>query len=207
MTRIRPLAAFALALVLAPCAGAYAQSLDGIKVGEAIKTALLDHPPPSLTGKIGTFDGYRWNLPTGNELSVTADPDSGRIVYVEIDWGGGTAPDKSDVPGLVFGKSTLGAIHRKYGSSGFNFKAHAMKMIGPNIISVTGYELAHLPKTVLMLVTGLPVKDVPEVGGKPAIDPDKGTLQALILADIDYLSSIWGQERVADPKSHPVEWK
>lgn len=111
------------------------------------------------------------------------------------------------MPGLVFGTSTLAAIRKKFGSNGFSFKAHAMKLLGPDIVSVNGYELARQPKTVLMLVTSQPVKDIPEVDGKPAIDTGRGTLQAVILADIDYLSHLWGQERVADPKSRPVEWK
>ncbi len=207
MTLVRALLAV-LGLAVALDAGAaHAQSLDGFKVGEAIKAALLTHEAPSATGKIGTFDGYRWNRASGNDTSVTADPDSDRIVFIETDWGGGTAPTKTDVPGLAFGKSTLAAIRKKFGSNGFSFKAHAMKLMETDIVSVNGYELARQPKTVLMVVTSLPVKDVPEVDGKPAIDTGKGTLQAVILADIDYLSSIWGQERLADPKSHPVEWK
>jgi hypothetical protein len=196
------------ALALAAMAGAaHAQSLDGFSVGTALKGALLAHEAPADTGKIGTFDGYRWNKASGNTTSVTADPESDKIVFVEVDWAGGAAPAESGVPGLAFGKSSLAAIRKKFGSSGFSFKAHSMKLIGTDIISVNGYELASQAKTALMVVTALPVKDVPEVDGKPSVDTGKGTLQAVILADIDYLASIWGQERVADPKSHPVAWK
>jgi len=203
----RHLLLLALSLTLALAHTAHAQSLDGFKLGDEITAALLIHEPPSATGKIGTFDGYRWNKPSGNTISVTADPDSDKIVFIETDWGGGAAPTKTDLPGLAYGKTTLAAIRKKFGSNGFSFKAHAMKLIGDAVISVNGYEIAGQEKTVLMLVTALPVKDVPEVNGKPAIDPAKGTLQAVILADIDYLGSIWGSERVADPQSHPVEWK
>jgi hypothetical protein len=206
----RPLIAIAAVLIVATSARAQSSTgpaIDGFAVGAEIKGALLTHAAPAASGKLGAFDGYRWARADGTTTSVTASPDSGKIVFVESDWNGDPAAAKTDFPGLTFGATTLAAIRATFGSKGFSFKKHALHMDARDIISVNAYHLVGAKSTVLVLVTTQPVADVPEVGGKPQIDPGKGTLQAVTLADIDYLDGLWGKEKVSDPQEKPVAVK
>jgi hypothetical protein len=206
--RARSTLGIGLLLVCLSAAGtAHAQSIDGFTVGGDIKAALKSHAAPSATGKLGGYDAYRWVDEQGSVVSVTAAPKTGRIVFVESDWNGDPAQAKSPVPGLLFGTTTLADIRARFGSNGFVFKKYALHMDARDIISVNGFELAGEKKAVLVLVTTQPVASVPEVDGKPQIDPGKGVLQAAILADLAYLESLWGKDRVADPKDKPVAWK
>ena len=186
---------------------AHAQSVDGFAIGQDIQAALAKHDAPAAQGALNGYDVYRWTLPSGNATAVTAAPKTGKIVFVEFDWGGDAQTSAADVPGLVFGASTLAEIRAKFGSNGFVFKQHALHMDEHDIIGVNCYALAARKDQVLALVTTQPVANVPEVDGKPKIDMGQGTLQAVILADLTYLESIWGKERADDAKDHPVEWK
>ncbi|HEY1719855.1 MAG TPA: hypothetical protein VGG27_01320 [Magnetospirillaceae bacterium] len=198
--------ALALALTLAATA-ARAQSIDGFGVGQDVQAAIAKHDPPTESGKLKDNDVYRWAIAGGTTASVTAAPKTGKIIFIESDWGGDANYAATDVPGLTFGATTLADIRTKFGSNGFIFKQHALHMDAHDIISVNCYALAADKKVALAVVTTQAVADLPEVDGKPQIDTGRGVLQAVILADLAYLQTIWGKDRVADDKAHPIDWK
>ncbi len=184
---------------------AHAQSIDGFQIGADVKGAMLTHTAPAAAGKLGDFDAYRWQLDNGNVTSVTAAQDSGTIVFIESDWGGEGAKPATDLPGVNFGATSLADIRKKFGSNGFSFKAHSVKALGDELVSVNCFELAVDKNKVLAFASAMPIAQL-ESADKPP-PTDKLKVQAVILADMTYLQSIWGADRVADPKYRPVQWK
>ena len=197
-----------MAAALSLAAGAAgAQALAGFSVGDDLAAAKKAHAPPAAESTLGAYAVAKWSLPHGAEVSVTAAPQSGRIVYVESDWGGDAAGAASEVPGLTFGVTALNDIRRKFQSNGFGFKSNVVRVIGPDVVSFNAYQIKGRGDLVAVFVTRLPISSIPMVDGKPAPQLGKGRLDAVILADLAYLQEIWGQDRLFDPTYQPVEWK
>ena len=190
----------------------WAQSIDGIKVGDKSSDAVRDHSPfssspPPRTGPPDAFLTLRWTQPGGNSISFTTSPEDGRIVFIESDWSGNSANAATDVPGLSFGSSKLADIREKFGSNGFGYKTNAMRSSGQELVSINCYQFTANQNLILALVTTLSIADVPTVSGKPKPDTGQGKLVAVMLADQTYLQGIWGSDRIFDPKYQPIEWK
>src|SRR5262245_19225212 len=116
------IASFAALLIFGlnlPSGHSAAQSIEGFKVGDDMRTAAKTHPRPSVVGPQGSYAAFRWNEAGRNTVSVTASPDTGKIVFIESDWGGDATFAASALLGLTFGTSTLGDIGDKFGSNGF----------------------------------------------------------------------------------------
>lgn len=175
-------------------------------MGEDFRAAARTHPKPSAQGALGSFAVVKWTLSHGNEVSVTASPDTGKIVFVESDWGDSAADAATEIPGLTFGKTNLSDIRGKFQSNGFGFKDNAVKLIGPDVVSFNCYEIKGSDNVVVVFVTVLPVASIPTVSGSPSPDVGRGRLVSVILAKLDYLKSIWGEDRLFDPTYQPVDW-
>lgn len=186
---------------------AHAQSIFGFKVGADFRVVAKTHPKPFITEPVGSYVATKWNLPGGNALSVTSSPESGRIVYMESDWGGDPTSAATDVPGMIFGVTTLADIRKKFGSNGFAFKANFGQVTSDNLVSFNCYQIDGNPDLIAVFVTTLPIKDIPVVAGEPKPDLGQGHLDAVILASLAYLKEIWGEDRVFDATYHPVAWK
>ncbi|NEX93806.1 hypothetical protein [Caulobacter sp. 17J65-9] len=201
-----------LALIL--CLGAtvftgkaHAQSIFGFKVGEDFKVAAKAHPRPSDMEAQGAFAVVKWDLSSGNSVSVTASPQTGRIVFIESDWGGDPTSAVTEAPGLKFGATTLADIRQKFQSNGFGFRSNAVQVIGEDLVSINCYQIDGDPDLIAVFVTTLPIKDVPTVAGKPKPDTGRGHLDAVMLASLAYLKETWGEDRIFDAAHHPVAWK
>jgi 3',5'-cyclic AMP phosphodiesterase CpdA len=96
-------------------------SLSGIHIGENIVAVSRIGFAPSAKNQIGPETMIKWRFPLRNELSVTAATDTGRIVYIEHDWGGDSRGSLTDFPNFQFGTTTLAEIREKFGSNGFTF--------------------------------------------------------------------------------------
>jgi hypothetical protein len=184
-----------------------AQSIFGFKVGEDLRMAIKTHQRPSTMGAQGSFAVVKWNLSSGNAVSVTASPESGSIVFIESDWGGDTKSAATDVPGINFGTTKLADIRARFKSNGFGFKSNVSQIIGGKLISLNCYQIDGSPDLTVVFVTTLPIKNVPTVAGEPQPDTGKGHLDAVILASLAYLKGIWGQNTIFDTAYHPVTWK
>ena len=201
----KELFAVAIAVGLILGAGrADAQSIFGFKVGEDFRTEAKSHPQPSDVGEASSYAVVRWNLAGGNQVSVTSSPVTGKVVFVESDWGENSANAATDIPGLSFGSTTLGDIRRKFGSNGFGFRSNVVTVIDKNIVSFNCYQVGGGGDLVAVFVTTLPMSGVPVVNGEPQPKLGEGHLDSVILASLAYLKEIWGEDRISDPGYHPI---
>ncbi len=197
------IAAMALSLVFAGGA-ARAQSMFGFKIGQDLRTGADTHPEPTDVGKERAYVVARWALKAGNSVSVTAAPGTGKIVFIESDWGGDAATAATDVPGVTFGSTTLADIRKRFGSNGFGFTSNVVSVIGENVVSFNCYRVAGDGDQVLVVVTTLPRNSIPIVDGQPAPKLGEGHLDAVILASLAYLKELWGAETISDRDEHPI---
>ena len=213
MTKLFTLA-FTLTLL---CSIASAQSLSGIRVGDS-PTVLekLNLQALAREGR-GPIKTVKYRRANGNELSVTFNTSANRISYIEADWNPSLKPEgaASDIPAFKFGVTTLEDIRRVNGSNGFSWRSRAMMDTDTEIISFNAYEIEGKPNQVAVFVTSL---SIPAILSKHTADKDKPNrsemakmakffkLQAIILADKDYLDVIWGEEKFYDKDSKPISW-
>jgi hypothetical protein len=191
---------------------ACAQSLSDLKVGgniaDAVETMGM---APATKNQSGPFMMEKWSLPDANELSVTAIRATGRIVYIESDWGGKQAGTVSDFSGMVFGKTTFMDIRDLFGSSGFTFKKHfAMKVGDGSVAFFNCYQVNPDHSVVACFVTTITARQVKllEAGQTPSsLVASLSVLDPIILADEHYLTQIWGGDIEETPHYRPVEWR
>jgi hypothetical protein len=189
--------------------GARSQSLSGVRIGEDIGVTSRLGAAPSAQKHIGPFTLSKWILEDGNELSITSSTASGKIVYIETDWGGKQIGTASDFSLFYYGKTTLAEIRSQFGNNGFSFNGGAPQS-GPNnsIINMNSYEIANTDGVIVTFVTKLDAKDVKELAKRgPEFSSHLSRLVTIILGDAKYLRTIWGATLVFDPDYERIVWK
>jgi len=93
-------------------------SLSGIRIGENIAAISRIGIAPSAKNQIGPETLIKWRFPLGNELSVTSLTDTGKIVYIEYDWGGDSRGSLTGFRNFQFGTTTLAEIREELRSNG-----------------------------------------------------------------------------------------
>jgi hypothetical protein len=198
---------FVLALALAvPFTFAQAQSLSGIKVGDAPGVLEKLNLKPLAREERGAMKSVKFMLPNGNELSVTYNSRENRIIYIENDWSSKPAGTATDIPTFKFGITTLEDIRRVNGSNGFNWKSTVMQRIEDRMITFNAYKIKSKPNQVAVFVTALSIPEFKNNGSDPSEMAKFFKLDALILAEEDYLDEIWGEEKLYDKDSKPINW-
>ncbi len=186
------------ALLVAP-AVSQAQTLSNVRIGDK-SSALARLGKPTLTDTYKTFVVHKWCFENGNELSVTTDAD-GKIVYLELDWGGRPAGRETDLRWLFFGETTLSDLRKGFGSNGFAFKERGGVIEAPDgegISMMNSYEVGTKVVTFITKVSATVAPDSPIA--------DHATLDAISIADPNFARTEWG-ERVYDPEYRKIEWK
>jgi hypothetical protein len=185
---------------------ANAQSLSGLHIGDNVSAVSELGMPPTEKNQMGPFVVQKWTFPDGNDLSVTADRKTGKIVYLESDWGGRQAGSISDFTGLKFGNTSLRDIRAKFGNNGFAFKSNAF-MAGPDSAAMFNcYQLSGNAKLVAAFVTVIKASQFQAIKAKRTSIDQAAKFGALILGDLDYLEAIWGKEKTFDPSYGPIDW-
>ncbi len=192
---MRRLGFLALALGLA-ATSASAQSLAGLRIGDPV-AATARFGPPSDTGRERQFDVRKWTFPNGNDLSVTSDA-TGRIVYVETDWGGRAEGVASGVPGLRFGGTTLSELRQRFGSNGVAYQGRSPVIrVDDGIALLNSWDAGASVVTLITKVRN-PTSPNIDVGATARLD-------AISLSDPAYLTGLYG-ERVLSPGYRAVAW-
>jgi hypothetical protein len=186
---------FACALVFAAARG-HSQSLSGIEIGDPFTVTQRIGFPPSRTERAGPFTVAKWKLADGNSLSVTARSETGKIVYIETDWGESTT--YTDFPDFYFGKTTLSEIKNKLGTDNFAWNGGPMAdgsidMLNSYRVSGTNVIVTFATKISKLVMAKVRAKKIQTTASN--ID-NLFLLNGLILGDPDYLSSIWGNEHL-----------
>jgi hypothetical protein len=210
MQRLELKASAAIAIAASVLFGisAQAQSLSGIKVGEAISSVSKINAKPLPSKSVASHEEQRWKLPDGNRLSVAADPETKRIVYAEKKWSGGATGRPADFPGFLYGETTLADIRAHAQNSGFAFKERLIEVRPDGLALFNAYEVEGAPGLVVTFVTKLSKKDEGHLRtGKPNVDINHAArLDAIILADAEYLSTIWGDAKLQGKAYKPIRW-
>jgi hypothetical protein len=188
---------------------AQAQSLSGIKVGEEVSSVPKLAARPLLSRGADAHEARRWKLPDGNRLSVAANPETKRIVYAEKTWGGGAHGKSADFPGFVYGQTTLADIRAHAQNNGFAFKEHLIDMRPDGLALFNAYEVEGAPGVVVTFVTKLSRQDDERLRtGKATVDINRAArLDAIILADAEYLDTIWGNAKLRGKAYKPIRWE
>ena len=199
--------AFALALALAvPVTAATAQSLSGIKVGDAPSVLEKIKLEPLSREERGAIKMVKYGLANGDELSVTYNSRENRIIYIEDDWSLKPEGAATDIPAFKFGVTTLADIRQINGSNGFSWKSTAMNRTEDQLVTFNAYEIKGKPHQIAVFVTSLSIPEVKSKMSDPTQVAKFFKLQAIILAEEDYLDEIWGEERVYDKDNKPISW-
>jgi len=200
-------AVFVLALI---SQNMFAQEISGIRVGD----------PPSVLQKLGlkpiaTDDqaskkAVKYKLANGNELSVTYDGRANKIVYIESDWSEDQKGAESGFPGFKFGVTTLEDIRKTNGSNGFTYQGMGMNRTEDGLVAFNAYQVKDKPDLVVVFVTTLNAVELRKnIGNRDPVEadvPKNLKLDALILADENYLDEIWGKEKIYDKENKPISW-
>lgn len=177
---------------------AVSQSLSGLRIGDALTNVSqkIGFRPP-ITERTGPYTISKWELGDHNSLSVTANTNTGRIVYIETDWGGDTS--YTDFPMIYFGKTTLDDVKRMFG--GDNFGWNGGPMPDGSIAMQNSYRIE--PGDVIITFTTTSRAAAPHLTKekikKCITSSCWGKLFALAsisLGDQEYLSTIWGNEHL-----------
>jgi len=190
------------------CAPAQAQSLSGASIGGNIEAAAKEiGSKPIARETSGPFEMRKWKLADGNDLSLTAERKTGKIVYAETNWNGGVSGRTSDFPGFTYGKTTLGEIRNQFGSNGFAYQQRMFLDTPDGIVMFTSWEVED-SGVIATFVTKMSKKDSQAFKRSKNFDIDKAAkLDTIIIANADYLDSIWGEEKHKSPDLKPIRWE
>jgi 3',5'-cyclic AMP phosphodiesterase CpdA len=190
-----------------PRAITHSPSLSGIRIGENIAAASrIIGFEPVARNQMGPQTIMKWRFPVDNELSVTAITDTGRIVFIECDWGGDSRLSLTDFPGLQFGITTLAEIREKFGSNGFTFDKNPMAAHPDGVVLSNNFQIIGT-NTICIFITKILHTAFQKLKNDELMAiANHARLVAIILADGTYLDSTWGK-RTADPAYRPIDWK
>ncbi|HEY4202306.1 MAG TPA: hypothetical protein VGM83_17270 [Devosiaceae bacterium] len=186
-----PLFAIAIWACLTSCTLAF--EISGITVGDPVSKMASIGEDPVAKDVEGPLLIQRFELPGGNQLSVTSDRDSGLIDFIEIDWSGEAAGQLTDIPGVLFGRTTLTELRALTGSNGFVRKQNYGGPDSAELISLNSYEdLDHKGQEITFVTRG------------PMSDAAHGVLDSLIFASSAFLDDYWGSEKLFDTAYRPI---
>ena len=197
-------------LMIASSGTASAQALSEIHIGDAAErlNTLAAHAtgPEQMERtkmEIGRVTMRKWSFADGNDLAATVW--KGRVVYLEVDWGGRPEGATVDFPGLRFGETTLSGLRAKFGNNGFAFKQRAPVIrVSDGVATMNSYEVGDVIVTFVTHVSYDDVKDVKQTDLPAAMDRAK--LVAISLTTAEYAVREWG-DRIYDPNYKKIEWK
>ena len=181
-----------------------AQNLSGIRIGDDASVTERLGGIPIARESSGPFEILKYRFADGNELSITLERGTRKIVYVESDWGGKAAGAYSDYPGFIFGKTTLMDIRKKMGSNGMGFSERPMVSQIPNgVIMLNTYDISGVLVTFITKVSGSDLKLVQQKQKEISI---AAKLDAIIITSNEYAAVAWGKQQ-RDPAYRPGVWK
>lgn len=192
-----------VALATSLCGSVLAQRIAGLQPGDSEITLEKLGSKPVVVDIQGIFKISKFNI-DGNDLSVTVNTTSKKIVYVELDW---IHSPKTGLGGFDFGM-TLEQIRQRNGSNGYSYTTTAMNRAGDQLITFNAYTLTKPKGVVAVFVTVLNIPELQkQLGNKKPSDGVMGKnfkLDAVILAEETYLDELWGREKIYDPKNTPI---
>ncbi len=165
-------------------------TMSGIKVHD--KASILNDLALKLQSseKTPSSQNFCYLEKNGNEFNIVTK--EGQIVYLEQRWSRKKSGKEAPLGGFTFGKTTVADVRKAMKNDGFLFVRHKLEHTETYLRSFLCYELDSPNQEVLVVVGRIPVTE----GAKQDLDESHFMLDALILADIEYLEYIWEEEKV-----------
>ena len=192
---------------------AMAQSLSTIRVGDSASQLETLGVSAISKQKMGPHTAILFELPDGNYLSATYRNSDGKIVFLESDWGEKQSGSFTDFRSFKFGITSLNDIRQELGHNGMSF------VNGPgtnltaegDLVMFNSYEVAGsaVVVTVINKITAKRLIELSKTHGEEKTDSligKEAKLDAVIIADNDYLSGIWGNEVTRDKGYKRIAW-
>jgi hypothetical protein len=213
MTGFSRYAMIVITLALTPLSDIRAQSLSGVGIGSD-KSALNQlGVSPTSSQALGPHTAVKFALPGGNSLSATFLRASGKIVYVETDWGGQGAGAYSDFEGFKFGETTLDDVRTRFGHNGLMFgERPAVTIMDDGTLALlNSYEIAGRSEiaTFVTSISPAEMEALQATNGSTKLAElvgPRAKLTSLILAEREYADTIWGANKTFDAGYAPISW-
>lgn len=141
----------------------------------------------------------KYETDKGNALAVTIQ--NGKIVYLENDWSHKPDGEKPLFSDFTFGKTTLREIRTKFGTNGFVHKNVMGTTTETDIVMLNCFELDSPNNEVIVVVT----KARANLQTAQEHVADSLKLDAITIADKDYLDEIWGKDKSYDPSYKKIK--
>jgi len=141
----------------------------------------------------------KYQTKNGNDFSVTAIDD--KIVYMENDW---LQNPKGEIPlysEFKFGKTSLREIRKTFGTNGFIHVNQSSITTETDLVEFNCFEFDSPNNEVFVAVTKVSLKA--NVTESNVADSLK--LDAVIIADKNYLDKIWGDQKSFDPDYKKIQ--
>ena len=141
----------------------------------------------------------KFRTENGNDFSITVD--KGKVVYMENDWlqnEKGVQPLFSD---FKIGQTSLKSIRSKFSTNGFTYKSRGSFQTKTHLIMFNCFEFESENNEVLVTITKVALKgDITENNLA-----SRAKLDALIIADKNYLDKTWGKDKTYDPQYKKIQ--
>lgn len=205
---MRTATVFALLAVSSFAASAHAQSFKGISIGDNIEKAhALGKPSAQEAGDYNS--SMKWDLSDKNDLSITYQNSSKRIVYMEYDWGGDRSVSgrSSGIADLIFGYTNLDVLRDHLASNGFVYKDHNVAETPDGGVEMFNcYEIKSSSHPTFCAISAISKDRAEQLNFNRTKIAGIARLDALILANPAYLDALWGKDKLYDPEYRPVAW-
>lgn len=193
---------------------ARSQSLSTISIGDGFARLEALGVPAVSQQKMGPHTAIRFELPDGNSLSATYRNSDGVIVFLESDWGGKHSGSFTDFRDFKFGVTSLSDIREVLGHNGMAFVNGPGMSVNEtgDLIAVNSFELTN-STLVVTFITKVDSETLNRLrqrnNGQEAASfiGESAVLDAIILADMNYLSGIWDDKIVRDSQYRRITWE
>lgn len=166
-------------------------SMYNLKIGDAESS--LEAIDLKVAAKDEDAGMTKYKTMNGNDFSVTTQ--NGKIVFMENDWLQDAKSTKPLFSNFVFGKTSLKDIRKTFGNNGFAYQNQMAIQLEKHVILFNCYEFDSPNNEVLAVITKVEVSD--EITNENLAERAK--LDAIIIADKDYLDTIWSGNKIYDP--------
>ena len=149
--------------------------------------------------KSGKSPMIKYRTQDGNDLSVTTQ--NGKVVYIENDWLQDSNSRKPLLTNFEFGKTSIKEIIQRFDTRGFVHKRVSHIKTETDLIEFYCFELDSPNNEILALVTkvSLSNKALAWYNAEEHL-----LLEAVILANKDYLDEIWGTDKLITENNKKV---
>lgn len=181
----------------------------GLDIGDAGSSILKLKYDVIAESSDATNQYVRLKVDENKILSITYNFLQDSIVYLELNYTGNIKSNTKSVglKGFEFQKTTLNDIRNMFGSNGFVYESRFLWETEEGIVSFNTFELKNKRATsnYIVFITTLSKELWDTLKNNDAsVIGDYFKLEGIILADASYLDSIWGEEKLYDPKARSI---